>query len=80
MIVVSSDYLSLFHQIFDSFGVRITTSHRMFGGVIGDLDGISSYLECCVNEWCSLVDNSVLIAKTQHHLAYSAFTRSVQGK
>ena len=80
MIVVSSDYLSLAHQIFDSFGVRITTSHRLLGGVIGDHDGISSYLECCVNEWYSLVDKLVLIAKTQPQLAYSAFTRSVQSK
>ena len=80
VLVVNRDHIPLAHQIFDSFGVEITTSHRLLGGVVGDVDSVSSHIEHCVNDWLSLVDRLVLIARTQPQLAYSAFTRSVQSK
>ena len=80
VLVVNRDHIPLAHQIFDSFGVEITTSHRLLGGVVGDVDGVSSHIEHCVNDWLSLVDRLVLIARTQPQLAYSAFMRSVQSK
>ena len=80
VLVVNRDYTLLAHQIFDSFGVEITASHRLLGGVVGHVDGVSSHIEHCVNDWLSLVDRLVLIARTQPQLAYTAFTRSVQSK
>ena len=77
VLVVNRDYTPLAHQIFNSFGVEITTSHRLLGGLVRDVDGVSSHIEHCVNDWLSLVDRLVLIARTQPQLA---FMRSVQSK
>jgi hypothetical protein len=80
VIIVNSALIPLAHMLFDQFGVKITTSHRFLGGVVGDDDGSSSFVKSCVEDRLSLVENLVSIAASQPQLAYSAFTRSVQSK
>jgi hypothetical protein len=79
-IVVTSDYFSEATQLFDSIGVHVKTSHRLLGGVIGDTDGIESFVTNKVGEWCNLVDSLCMVAETQPQAAYSAFVKSIQNK
>lgn len=37
------------HDLFDSYGVTVTTSHRFLGGVVGDHMGSVDYVEGCIN-------------------------------
>ena len=80
VLVVHPDHLSSAQSLFDAYGVRVLTSHRLLGGVVGDKDGLMSYVTGRVNSWISIVEKLVVIAESQPQLAYSAFTRSVQSQ
>ena len=58
--------------------MNITTSQRLLGSSIGCVNRVNAYIEKCVTDWVSFVKKLVLVAESQHQLAYSALTRSVQ--
>uniref|UniRef100_A0A1X7VKB1 Uncharacterized protein n=1 Tax=Amphimedon queenslandica TaxID=400682 RepID=A0A1X7VKB1_AMPQE len=80
VLLVHEDHHLSARDLFETYGVRIVTSHRLLGGVVGDHEGLLSYVTGSVNEWTSIVEKLTVIAKTQPQLAYSAFTRSVQSQ
>ena len=43
--VVSPDHLTTAREMFTSFGVEITTSHKLPGGFVGDHSGTDNYVE-----------------------------------
>ena len=78
--VVSRDHLADARELFINYGVTVTTSHRLLGGVIGDQPGSVAFVEGRVSEWLAVIEKSVLIAETQPQLSYCAYTRSVQSQ
>ena len=79
-LVVSSDHLTNARELFNSYGVTVTTSHRLLGRVIGDHSGSVDYVRGCVNGWITMIEKLVLIAQTQPQVSYSAYTRSIQSQ
>lgn len=47
VLVVNSTHFDTASQLFSGFGVEVTTSHRLLGGVIGDQDGRTTFIELC---------------------------------
>ena len=80
VLVVSRDRLVDARELFINYGVTVTTSHRLLGGVIGDQPGSVAFIEGRVSEWLAVIEKLVLIAETQPQLSYSAYTRSVQSQ
>ena len=80
VLVVSPDHLTAASDLFDSYGVTVTTSHRLLGGVVGDQSGSAEYVKGRVTEWSMIIEKLVLIAETQPQLSYSAYTRPIQSQ
>uniref|UniRef100_A0A1X7U994 Uncharacterized protein n=1 Tax=Amphimedon queenslandica TaxID=400682 RepID=A0A1X7U994_AMPQE len=78
VLVVSPDRLKVANELFASYGVKVTTSQRLLGGVVGDQSGSHEYVKGRVNEWITITEKLVLIAETQPQLSYSAYSRSIQ--
>ena len=68
-LVVNKDSVLEAHQVFDLIGVRIVTSHRLLGGVIGDPGGVDSFGQERLYEWSTLVESLITVAKTQPQTA-----------
>lgn len=47
--VVSRDYLTEAHSIFDELGVNRVTNHRFLGGVVGNEEGKADFVKHCVS-------------------------------
>jgi len=56
----------------------VVTGHRFLGGYIGNNEGKREFVADKVASWCQHVKKFADIAKTQPHLVYSAFTKSLQ--
>ena len=63
--------------MFNGFGVQVKTSHRLLGGVVGDQNGMLSYVEECVEEWIRIIEKLVTVSKTQPQMSYYAYTMSM---
>uniref|UniRef100_A0A1X7U0K6 Uncharacterized protein n=1 Tax=Amphimedon queenslandica TaxID=400682 RepID=A0A1X7U0K6_AMPQE len=75
------DLLSWFSSacdLFQSYGVNVTTSHRLLGGVIGNKIGSVNNVKDCVSQWVKILKRLIVIAETQPQ--YSAYTRSTQSQ
>ena len=67
--------------VFANSGVHITTTgKRHLGAALGDDCFVEEYIRGKVDEWAKQVLNLTLIAKTQPHAAYSAFTHGLIGR
>ena len=67
--------------VFANPGVHITTTgKRHLGAALGDDCFVEEYIRGKVDEWAKQVLNLTLIAKTQPHAAYSAFTHGLIGR
>ena len=67
--------------VFANSGVYITTTgKRHLGAALGDDCFVEEYIPGKVDEWAKQVLNLTLIAKTQPHAAYSAFTHGLIGR
>ena len=73
-------FLSSACDLFKGYGVNVTTSHRLLGGVIGNETGSVNYVKDCVSEWVRILERLIVIAETQPQLSYSAYTRSIQSQ
>ena len=50
-------------QLVLHYGVTVTTSHQLLGGVVGDQSGSAEYVKGCVTEWSMIIQKLVLIVK-----------------
>ena len=48
--------------------------------MVGDQSGSAGYVKGCVTELSMIIEKLVLIAETQPHLSYFAYTRSIQSQ
>uniref|UniRef100_A0A1X7UL50 Uncharacterized protein n=1 Tax=Amphimedon queenslandica TaxID=400682 RepID=A0A1X7UL50_AMPQE len=64
--------------LFQSYGVNVTTSHRLLGSVIGNKIGSLNNVKDCVSQWVKILERLIVIAETQPQ--YSAYTRSTQSQ
>ena len=78
VLVVNQDHFSEACEMFSSLGVKVETSHRLLGGVVGDHTGTVKYIEECVDEWTKVIQNLILVAETQPQVSYYAYTKSAQ--
>ena len=72
--------IPLAQQLFGDLGIKITTSNRLLGGVIGDLSGCNAFVSDKVQGWIALIHTLSDIAVTQPQAAYSAYTKSLQNE
>ena len=79
-LVVKESMIPLAQQLFGDLGIKITTSNRLLGGVIGDLSGCNAFVSDKVQGWIALIHTLSDIAVTQPQAAYSAYTKSLQNE
>ena len=79
-VVVKESMIPLAQQLFGDLGIKITTSNRLLGGVIGDLRGCDAFVSNKVQGWIALIHTLSDIAVTQPQAAYSAYTKSLQNE
>ena len=77
-LVVKESILLQARELFNDLEIKITTSSRFLGGVVGDSSGQSSYVANKVRGWVNIVNERSNIASTQPQAAFSAFTKSFQ--
>ena len=77
-LIVKESLLNQASLLFGDLGLRVTTSSRFLGGVIGDLAGKTSYVSTKVQGWIDLVHSLSSVALTQPQAAYSAFIKLLQ--
>jgi hypothetical protein len=80
-LIVKEDRLAEAQQIFAGSGVQITTEGmRHLGAAIGSTDFKSAYITKKIDGWVDNVQRLSVIAKTEPHAAFSAFTRCLQSR
>ena len=62
------------------FGLKIATSGRFLGGVVGVRASMESFVKKEVLEWRMNLQQLLLAASTQFQAAYGAFTKSLQSE
>ena len=45
------EFHSKAEEIFHGTGIKVVSSHRLLGGVIGDLDGKNNFIDSQVKKW-----------------------------
>ena len=78
VLVVDVEFHSKAEEIFHGTGIKVVSSHRLLGGVIGDLDGKNNFIDSQVKKWKEELLLLSNIASTQPQAAYTAFTKSIQ--
>ena len=76
--MVKESILLQARELFNDLEIKITTTSRFLGGVVGDSSGQSSYVANKVQGWVNLINELSNIASTQPQAAFSAFTKSLQ--
>jgi hypothetical protein len=80
-LIVKEERLEEAQQIFHGSGVQITTEGmRHLGAAIGSDDFKSAYIMKKIDGWVDNVERLSVIAKTEPHAAFSAFTRCLQSR
>jgi len=80
-LVVKPQHLELAHHVFSGSNVNITAEGRPYlGAAIGTASYISNYVSQKVNLWIEELTLLSVIAKSQPHAAYSAFTHGIISK
>ena len=78
--VVNERSIERANALFGPLGVKVVTSHRFLGGVIGDNEGQMEFLRSRVKEWSHILNQLSEIAIEQPQAAYAALTKSIQNK
>lgn len=79
--IVKDDHLSTATELFAGTGVNITTEgKRHLGAALGPRSFVTTYVQAKANKWVATIHELTKIAKTQPHVAYSAFTHGLAGK
>ena len=77
-LVVKEDALDSVREVFDGTDIHITTEgHRYLGGVIGSEAFEQQFLQQKVQDWISDLRKLSVIAESQPHAAYSAYSRGL---
>ena len=80
-LVTKHTSLSDANAAFAGTGVNITPHGRPYlGTAIGTSDYVSSHVKTKVQEWSSYIQQLALIAKSQPHASFSAFTHGLSSK
>ena len=77
-VVVDRSFVASARKIFSPLNVQVVTSHRFFGGFLGDVSARSSFVQDKVDCWVSDVRHLSEIAVPQPQAAYVALTKSLQ--
>ena len=77
-LVVKESMIPQAQELFGDLGIKITTSNRLLGGVIGDTAGCEAFVNKKVQDWINLINVLSDIAITQPQAAYCAYTKSLQ--
>jgi Reverse transcriptase (RNA-dependent DNA polymerase) len=93
ILVVKPDRLARAKEIFKGSGIRVQTEGskdcgieincegtRHLGAAVGNTDFRRSYLRQKITNWISAVKKLALIAASQPHAAFAAFTQCLQGQ
>ena len=79
-LVVKAEHLSEAERIFAGTGVRVTvTGKRHLGAALGTRTFIEEYVQEKVEVWKAELNRLSLIAKSEPHAAFSAFTHGLIG-
>ena len=79
-LIVKEPFISLAEELFQDSGVRIVSSSRYLGGVIGDKSGRDSFVLSKVLQWTQYVEILSSIAVDQPQVAYIALVKSLQSE
>ena len=78
LLVVKEPLISQANALFSDLGIKIATSGRLLGSVVGDHEGTESFVTNKVNEWSGHIRKLSSIAHTQPQAAYIALIKSLQ--
>ena len=79
-LVVKAEHLSEAERIFDGTGVRVTvTGKHHLGAALGTRTFIGKYVQEKIEVWKAELNRLSLIAKSEPHAAFSAFTNGPIG-
>ena len=77
-LVVKEDAVDTVREVFDGTDIHITTEgHRYLGGVIGSEAFEQQFLQQKVQDWISDLRKLSIIAESQPHAAYSAYSHGL---
>ena len=79
-LIVNESNTNQANQLFGKFGLKIATSGRYLGGIVGDKASMESFVKKKVQEWRMNLQQLLLVATTQPHAAYCQFTKSLQSE
>ena len=79
-LIVNESNRDLANLLFGDFGLKIATSGRLLGGIVGDKEGRESFVEQKVKNWMTSMQQLVSEATTKPQAAYCAFTKSLQSE
>uniref|UniRef100_A0A1X7SXQ2 Reverse transcriptase domain-containing protein n=1 Tax=Amphimedon queenslandica TaxID=400682 RepID=A0A1X7SXQ2_AMPQE len=79
-LVVKESMVPQAQKLFGDLGIKITTSNRLLGSVIGDTMGCEAFVTKKVQGWINLINVLSDIAVTQPQAAYCAYTKSLQNE
>ena len=77
-VIVKESMVDHASSMFEGTGVKVVTSCRFLGGVIGDHSGKVSFVMQKVREWSHSVQLLASVSKKQPQAAFIAFTKSLQ--
>lgn len=81
LILKNPDDLKRATEIFNDLEITISVDgQRHLGAVIGSPEYREKYIKNLVQEWCDMLENLTVYARSQPHAAYSAFTIGVRQK
>ena len=80
-LIVKQDYLEQAKSLFNDTGVSITTEgQRYLGAALGSSSFVESYVQNKINGWIQEINQLSVIAQSQPHAAYAAFTHGLSHK
>ena len=77
-VIVKESMVDHASSMFEGTGVKVVTSCRFLGGVIGDHSGKVSFVMQKVREWSHSVQLLASVSKQQPQAAFIGFTKSLQ--
>lgn len=78
VLVVKSDYKEEAEAVFRDLQVKIVTSHRFLGGVLGSQEESRKFVRENIQKWVDCVKKLGLAAQKSPQAAFCAFTKSLQ--
>ena len=77
-LAVNESFISFAKSLFDDIGIKVVTSERVLGGVIGERSGRDLFVVGKLQKWLCNVQQLSSIATTQPQAPLVAYTKSLQ--